>query len=132
MRGLIVLLAFLTLGGCMTVSDLGGLTRGYAELFIKRGGTFVTGNATSLRATAGQWQVESQKGLIVVGKWAKELDSRFHGRWTILSTTDTQEPRSLTVMQPPSVKKASNTIRPRIPLSRWPATKNRRIAPRCR
>ena len=32
---------------------------------------------------------------------------------------------SLTVMQPPSVKKASNTIRPRIPLSRWPATKNR-------
>jgi len=48
-----------------TVSDPGGLTRGYAELFVKRGGTFVTGDATSLRATAGQWQVESQKGLIV-------------------------------------------------------------------
>ena len=48
-----------------TVSDPGGLTRGYAELFIKRGGTFVTGDAASLRTTAGQWQVESQKGLIV-------------------------------------------------------------------
>ncbi|MBP3863713.1 MAG: FAD-binding oxidoreductase, partial [Pseudomonas sp.] len=48
-----------------TVSDPGGLTRGYAELFVKRGGTFVIGDATSLRATAGQWQVESQKGLIV-------------------------------------------------------------------
>ena len=48
-----------------TVSDPGGLTRGYAELFIKRGGTFVTGDATSLRPTAGQWQVESHKGLII-------------------------------------------------------------------
>ncbi|KQB51462.1 amino acid dehydrogenase [Pseudomonas endophytica] len=48
-----------------TVSDPGGLTRGYAELFVQRGGTFVLGDATRLRATAGQWQVESQKGLIV-------------------------------------------------------------------
>lgn len=51
-----------------TVSDPGGLTRGYAELFIKRGGTFVIGDASSLRPTAGQWQVDSHKGLIVANE----------------------------------------------------------------
>jgi D-amino-acid dehydrogenase len=47
-----------------TVSDPGGLTRGYAELFKKRGGTFVLGDALTLRQSNGQWQVQSDEGLI--------------------------------------------------------------------
>ena len=48
-----------------TVSDPGGLTRGYAQLFKQRGGTFVIGDAASLRQTGGQWQVESDQGMMV-------------------------------------------------------------------
>jgi len=48
-----------------TVTDPGGLTRGYTALFIKRGGTFVIGDATRLRTSAGQWQVDSEQGLII-------------------------------------------------------------------
>ena len=47
-----------------TVSDPGGLTRGYAELFQQRGGTFVLGDALSLCQHNGQWQVDSEQGVI--------------------------------------------------------------------
>ena len=62
-----------------TVSDPGGLTRGYAELFVQRGGRFVIGDANSLRATAGQWQVESQKGLIVANEVVVALGPQARG-----------------------------------------------------
>jgi D-amino-acid dehydrogenase len=47
-----------------TVTDPGGLTRGYAELFKQRGGRFVIGDALSLRQVDGQWQVQSEAGAI--------------------------------------------------------------------
>lgn len=47
-----------------TVTDPGGLTRGYAELFKQRGGRFLIGDALSLRQVDGQWQVGSEAGLI--------------------------------------------------------------------
>ena len=47
-----------------TVTDPGGLTRGYAELFKQRGGRFVIGDALSLRQVDGQWQVQSEAGMI--------------------------------------------------------------------
>ena len=47
-----------------TVTDPGGLTRGYAELFKQRGGRFVIGDALSLRQVDGQWQVQSEAGVI--------------------------------------------------------------------
>ena len=47
-----------------TVTDPGGLTRGYAELFKQRGGRFVIGDAQSLRQVDGQWQVRSEAGVI--------------------------------------------------------------------
>ena len=62
-----------------TVSDPGGLTRGYAELFVQRGGRFVIGDANSLRATAGQWQVDSQKGLIVANEVVVALGPQARG-----------------------------------------------------
>ncbi|HCN62401.1 MAG TPA: amino acid dehydrogenase [Pseudomonas sp.] len=62
-----------------TVSDPGGLTRGYAELFVQRGGRFVIGDANSLRATAGQWQVESQKGMIVANEVVVALGPQARG-----------------------------------------------------
>lgn len=47
-----------------TVTDPGGLTRGYAELFKQRGGRFLIGDALSLRQVNGQWQVQSEAGVI--------------------------------------------------------------------
>lgn len=47
-----------------TVSDPGGLTRGYAALFVKRGGQFIHGDARTLRQLAGDWQVDSRQGPI--------------------------------------------------------------------
>ncbi|MDI9780874.1 FAD-binding oxidoreductase [Pseudomonas putida] len=47
-----------------TVTNPGALTRGYAALFVQRGGQFVHGDARSLRQVDGLWQVDSQRGLI--------------------------------------------------------------------
>ena len=45
-----------------TVTNPGALTRGYAALFVQRGGQFVHGDARSLRQVDGLWQVDSQRG----------------------------------------------------------------------
>ncbi|AVZ17495.1 MULTISPECIES: FAD-dependent oxidoreductase [Pseudomonas] len=42
-----------------TVLDPGALVRGYAELFVRRGGRILKGDATSLRQQAGGWQVRA-------------------------------------------------------------------------
>jgi D-amino-acid dehydrogenase len=47
-----------------TVSNPGGLTRGYAALFVQRGGQFLHGDASSLRQVDGKWQVDSQRGAL--------------------------------------------------------------------
>lgn len=47
-----------------TVSNPGGLTRGYAALFVQRGGQFLHGDARSLRQVGEQWQVDSQRGVV--------------------------------------------------------------------
>lgn len=45
-----------------TVNDPGALTRGYAVLFIKRGGQFLQGDARSLRQDGERWQIDSRRG----------------------------------------------------------------------
>lgn len=45
-----------------TVNDPGALTRGYAALFIKRGGQFLQGDARSLRQDGERWQIDSRRG----------------------------------------------------------------------
>lgn len=47
-----------------TVSNPGALVRGYAALFVKRGGHFIHGDARSLRQVDGTWQVDSRRGPI--------------------------------------------------------------------
>ncbi|MFK8330573.1 NAD(P)/FAD-dependent oxidoreductase [Pseudomonas sp. BJa5] len=47
-----------------TVTNPGGLTRGYAALFVKRGGQFIHGDARTLRQVGSDWQVDSRQGPI--------------------------------------------------------------------
>ncbi|MEG1042284.1 MAG: FAD-binding oxidoreductase [Pseudomonas sp.] len=47
-----------------TVSNPGGLTRGYTALFVKRGGQFIHGDARTLRQIGSEWQVDSRQGPI--------------------------------------------------------------------
>ena len=63
-----------------TVSDPGALTRGYAALFIKRGGQFIQGDALTLKQLDGGWQVQTEQGpvsaeqaVIALGPQAPEL-----------------------------------------------------------
>ena len=63
-----------------TVTNPGGLTRGYAALFVKRGGQFIHGDARSLRQVASEWQVDTRQGpvtapeaVIALGPQAGEL-----------------------------------------------------------
>ncbi len=51
-----------------TVSNPGGLTRGYAALFVKRGGQFIHGDARSLRQVASHWQVDTRRGPVTAAE----------------------------------------------------------------
>jgi D-amino-acid dehydrogenase len=63
-----------------TVTNPGQLTRGYAALFVKRGGRFIHGDALSLRQVDSQWQVDTRQGplnaaevVVALGPQAAEL-----------------------------------------------------------
>ena len=68
-----------------TVSDPGALTAAYGQLFLRRGGTFVHGDATTLRQTAsGAWQVttdggpiEAEHAVVALGPWSTQLLTPF-------------------------------------------------------
>lgn len=47
-----------------TVPDPGGLVKGYAALFLRRGGRFVQGEARTLQQDGIEWTVRSQDGLV--------------------------------------------------------------------
>lgn len=51
-----------------TVTNPGGLTRGYAALFVKRGGQFIYGDARTLRQTGSEWQVQTRKGPVTAAE----------------------------------------------------------------
>lgn len=62
----------------------GGLTAGYAELLVRRGGRLLTGDAASLRQADKGWQVDAVEGavsaeqaVIALGPWSPRLLSRF-------------------------------------------------------
>jgi D-amino-acid dehydrogenase len=50
-----------------SVSDPGAVGKAYADLFVKRGGTFVTGDAMLLEATADGWRLPGVEGAIEAG-----------------------------------------------------------------
>ncbi|WP_296256176.1 MULTISPECIES: NAD(P)/FAD-dependent oxidoreductase [unclassified Pseudomonas] len=47
-----------------SVSDPGALVRGYAALFVQRGGMLLRGDARSLDQRGARWEVQSSQGLI--------------------------------------------------------------------
>jgi D-amino-acid dehydrogenase len=66
-----------------TVRDPGGLVRGYAALFQRRGGTFLRGEANSLQASDNGWQVNAgtrvlraEQVVIALGPQSAELCQR--------------------------------------------------------
>lgn len=63
-----------------TVSSPGGLTKAYARLFERDGGTFVHGDATTLVQVDGGWQVRSEHGpisarsaVVALGPWSDQV-----------------------------------------------------------
>jgi D-amino-acid dehydrogenase len=62
----------------------GALTKAYCDLFVKRGGRFVTGDANTLQHTAKGWQILTNEGelkaeqvVVALGPWSPELLKRF-------------------------------------------------------
>jgi D-amino-acid dehydrogenase len=56
------------------------LTQGYADLFKRRGGTFINADARSLTQTAGGWQITTKDGfvtardaVVALGPWSSDL-----------------------------------------------------------
>lgn len=78
-------------GDCWTSDDPGALTVAYAELFTRRGGTVLRGEAASLARTGAGWQVDTASGpvgaaqaVIALGPWAPDLLARLGWRVAML------------------------------------------------
>lgn len=63
-----------------TCTDPGGLVAAYAQLFVKRGGSWINGDATTLKPAGAGWRVEgadgiveAQNAVIALGPWSGEL-----------------------------------------------------------
>jgi D-amino-acid dehydrogenase len=64
----------------VSIADPGALGRGYADLLLKRGGTFLEGEAKTLAEARGGWKVATRNGwaearevVVALGPWAGEL-----------------------------------------------------------
>lgn len=68
----------------VSVADPGALGRAYAELFTKKGGTFLDGEARSLEQTASGWRVstrdkgwvEAREAVVALGPWSDDVTSK--------------------------------------------------------
>ncbi len=63
-----------------SVASPGALGKAYAELFVKRGGTFLTADATMLQSAADSWTIPRVEGpvsaphvVIALGPWSDEV-----------------------------------------------------------
>jgi len=63
-----------------TVPDPGAVAKSYAELFVKRGGRFVHGDARSLAREGGGWTLkgddgplETREAVVALGPWADDV-----------------------------------------------------------
>jgi D-amino-acid dehydrogenase len=68
----------------VTVDDPSAVGKAYAAMFVGRGGRFVTGDARTLEAADGGWQVQNVEGpiqsrdaVIALGPWSDEVLGRF-------------------------------------------------------
>jgi D-amino-acid dehydrogenase len=71
----------------VSVADPEALGKAYAELFVKRGGTFVTADANTLSETTDGWQVQRVEGpvsapavIVALGAWSGPLLRRLGAR----------------------------------------------------
>lgn len=60
-----------------SVADPGALVKGYAQLFLREGGTFAKGDALTLRKEGSGWQVQTEDGpvsaelaVVALGPWS--------------------------------------------------------------
>src|SRR4051794_25438124 len=67
-----------------TVSDPGSLVTSYAELFVRRGGKLLRGDATTLAQAGSGWAVTTEEGrieaeaaVVALGPWSPEFLKRF-------------------------------------------------------
>lgn len=68
----------------VSVPDPGGVGRAYAEMFVKKGGTFLEGEAKSLDRTASGWRVstrakgwiEAPEAVVALGPWSNDVTRR--------------------------------------------------------
>lgn len=63
-----------------SVADPGALVKGYAQLFLREGGRIATGDARTLRAQGGGWQVQTDDGplaaelaVVAMGPWSDQV-----------------------------------------------------------
>jgi D-amino-acid dehydrogenase len=63
-----------------SIVNPGALTKGYARLFEHDGGTFLTGDATTLQQEAGAWTVQTSSGrigakdvVVALGPWSDKV-----------------------------------------------------------
>jgi D-amino-acid dehydrogenase len=70
--------------GPWSVADPGTLVKSYADLFARRGGSTVTGDAASLAEAGRGWRVttaagpiEAEHAVVALGPWSPELAARF-------------------------------------------------------
>jgi D-amino-acid dehydrogenase len=63
-----------------SVADPGALVKGYADLFVRDGGTLVQGDAQTLRAQGSGWQVRTDDGplaaelaVVALGPWSDQV-----------------------------------------------------------
>ncbi|WP_181702045.1 NAD(P)/FAD-dependent oxidoreductase [Chthonobacter albigriseus] len=63
-----------------SVSDPGGVAKGYAALFVERGGRIVKGDARTLAQSGSDWTVEVEEGLltardavVALGPWSNDV-----------------------------------------------------------
>ena len=64
----------------VSVADPGAVGRAYADLFVRKGGRFVAGDARSLEQTSGGWAVATQEGpwtagaaVLALGPWSDDV-----------------------------------------------------------
>jgi D-amino-acid dehydrogenase len=70
--------------GANTVSSPGGVTKAYAEAFVKAGGRFAIGDAMTLEKVTGGYRVQTADGsvtarqvVVALGIWSKALVAKF-------------------------------------------------------
>jgi D-amino-acid dehydrogenase len=66
--------------GSLTSSDPGGLTKAYADLFVRKGGCFLDADARRLEQQSAGWSVPAENGpvaareaVIALGPWSDEV-----------------------------------------------------------